>query len=90
MPEAARLFDQPPVIAPAAGPSWSSELHGEVGAMHRAIEQQLLAGSFAVAVVPLPARPMEELLVRVSRAAGWMTLAGAAVGTATALATLLG
>ena len=90
MPEAARLFDHPPAIAPLTGPSWSGELHGEVAAMHRAIEQRLLSGSFELAVIPLPARPVEELLARVSRAAGWLTLAGAAAGVVAALATLLG
>lgn len=79
MPDAARLFEHTPV-ADAADPWWSGELHGEVGAMHRSIEQRLLSGSFNLAVVPLPVRPLEELIARLSRATGWLVLAGAGVG----------
>lgn len=88
MPDAARLFDQPP--APLTGPSWSGELHGEVGAMHRAIEQRLLSGAFDLAVVPLPVRPGEELIARVSRTVGWLALASGAAGAVTMAWALLG
>lgn len=82
MPDAARLFEHPPLIVPTAGPTWSGELHGEVGAMQRAIEQRLLSESFAMAVVPLPVRPVEQLIASVSSAVGWLVLVGAAAGVA--------
>lgn len=88
MPDAARLFEHPPVIVTAA-PSWSGELHGEVGAMHRSIEQRLLAGAFDLAVVPLPVRQLEGLIARLSRAAGWLVLAGAGLGVAGSAVALL-
>jgi hypothetical protein len=89
MSDAARIYAQPPVAA--AGPTsfWSGELHGEVAAMHRAIEQRLSAGSFDLAVIPLPVRPVEDMLARLSRAAGWITLAGAFTGAASMVVALL-
>lgn len=89
MPDAARLFEHPPLITPSARPAWSGELHGEVGAMQRTIEQRLLSESFAIAVVPLPIRRVEQLITSVSRAVGWLVLAGAVAGVVDLTLTLL-
>lgn len=89
MPEAARPYNHISATAQAAGRSWSGEAHGGVGVMHRAIEQRLLAESFAMAVVPLPTRPAERILALFSRVMGWAVLAGIAVGLITALTALI-
>ncbi len=69
---------------------WSGDLHGQVGAMHRDLEQRLLAGSFDMAVIPLSGRPLDAVLARVSRGAGWIALAGGFAGVAAMMAALLG
>ena len=77
MPQAARKYSQVPrhVEAPRVDSAWSGDSHGAVGAMHRAIEERLLAGQEGFAVIPLPIRPSDRLLARVSRLAGWGALA---------------
>lgn len=69
---------------------WSGEAHGQVGAMHRELEQRLLAGSFDMAVIPLPVTPLDAVITRVSRGAGWMALAGGFAGVVAMMVALLG
>ena len=89
MSEAARLYDHVSPTAQATHHSWAGEPHGEIGAMYRAIEQRLAAESFALAVIPLPGRPAEKILARLSRVAGWLVLAGVALGLMIVLAALV-
>lgn len=89
MPEAARLSHQAPTVTSIPRPPSTGALHGEVAAMHRAIEQRLTSGPFDMAVVPLQLRPLDAMLSRGSRAVGWAVLAGGFAAAARTIATLL-
>lgn len=89
MPDAARRYEQSSATPPNSQSSWSIEPYGEVGAMHRTIEQRLLFDAFNLAVIPLQARPLEKILDRVSRASGWVVLVVAAIAAVGAVITHL-
>lgn len=81
MPQAARHheLDAAPTVLPPVQ-SWSGDVHGPVGELHRAIEERMLAGADVVAVLPLQPRPGEALMRLASRVAGWGAVAACAAG----------
>lgn len=82
MAQPARIIDQTAAApAPAREPesAWAGDVHGSVGAMHRAIEERL-AGADRMVVLPLPAGPVETLIAAGSRLAGWAALGGGFAG----------
>lgn len=67
-----------------ADTAWSGEVHGEVAALHHAIESRLLDTAQAVAG-DVAERPVDALLRTVSRATGWACLALGFVGAGAAI-----